>query len=139
MKTPNLIFVILISTQINSVLAENTTVDSLLQAYASQGATEVGAEQGKYLWQKTFQPNSEYEERSCASCHTDDLTAPGKHIKTNKLIEPMAPSVNSKRLTDQKKIEKWFKRNCKWTMGRECTAQEKAGFLLYLNKSDTRS
>ena len=134
MKTPYMIFVVLVSTAVNSVLAENTSIDTLLQTYASQGATGVDAEQGKYLWQKTFQSNSEYAERRCASCHTEDLTAPGKHIKTNKLIEPMAPSVNPQRLTDQKKIEKWFKRNCKWTMGRECTVQEKADFLLYLNK-----
>lgn len=133
MKTFNLIAALLISTQMNSALAENTTINSLLQAYASQGATEVNAGQGKYLWQKTFQGNSEFAERSCASCHTDDLTASGKHIKTNKLIEPMAPAVNPQRLTDQKKIEKWFKRNCKWTMGRECTVEEKAGLLLYLN------
>ena len=32
----------------------------------------------------------------------------------------------------QKKIEKWFKRNCKEAWGRECTAQEKADFLTYL-------
>jgi len=134
MKTPYLIFVLLISTPVNSVLADNTTIDILLQAYASQGATGVNAEQGKYLWQKTYQGDSEFAERSCATCHTEDLTVPGKHIKTNKLIEPMAPSVNPQRLTDQKKIEKWFKRNCKWTMGRECTVQEKADFLLYLNK-----
>jgi len=134
MKTPYMIFVVLVSTYVNSVLAENTSIDTLLQTYASQGVTEVDAEQGKYLWQKTFQSNGEYAERRCASCHTEDLTAPGKHIKTNKLIEPMATSVNPQRLTDQKKIEKWFKRNCKWTMGRECTVQEKADFLLYLNK-----
>ena len=134
MKTPYMIFVVLVSTPVNSVLAVNTSIDTLLQTYASQGVTEVDAEQGKHLWQKTFQSNGEYSERRCASCHTEDLTAPGKHIKTGKLIEPMAPSVNPQRLTDNKKIEKWFKRNCKWTMGRECTVQEKADFLLYLNK-----
>ena len=134
MKIPYMIFLVLVSTPVNSVLAVNTSIDTLLQTYASQGVTEVDAEQGKHLWQKTFQSSGEYAERRCASCHTEDLTAPGKHIKTGKLIEPMAPSVNPQRLTDHKKIEKWFKRNCKWTMGRECTDQEKADFLLYLNK-----
>ncbi|HCS12500.1 MAG TPA: hypothetical protein DIW28_01710, partial [Zetaproteobacteria bacterium] len=43
-----------------------------------------------------------------------------------KRIEPMAPSVNPERLTDPAKIEKWFGRNCEWTIGRDCTAQEKA-------------
>ena len=134
MKIPYMIFLVLVSTPVNSVLAVNTSIDTLLQTYASQGVTEVDAEQGKHLWQKKFQSNSAYAERRCASCHTEDLTAPGKHIKTGKLIEPMASSVNPQRLTDNKKIEKWFKRNCKWTMGRECTVQEKADFLLYLNK-----
>ena len=134
MKTYYLIFVVLTSTPVNSVLAENTVIDTLLQLYASQGAAAADAEQGQFLWQKSYQANGEFVERSCASCHTEKLTAPGKHIKTSKLIEPMAPSVNPQRLTDQKKIEKWFKRNCKWTMGRECTAQEKADLLLYINK-----
>ena len=44
----------------------------------------------------------------------------------------MAPSVNPKRLTDRSKIEKWFKRNCKWTLGRECTPQEKGDILTFL-------
>lgn len=45
----------------------------------------------------------------------------------------MAPSANPERLTDVRKIEKWFKRNCKWTLGRECSAQEKTDLLLYIN------
>ena len=45
----------------------------------------------------------------------------------------MAPSVNPKRFTDLKKVEKWFRRNCKWTWGRECNAQEKADILQWPN------
>jgi hypothetical protein len=71
-------------------------------------------------------------ERSCASCHTSDPRNPGKHVTTGKAIKPMAPSVNARRFTDTKKIEKWFKRNCRWTLGRECNAQEKADLLSYL-------
>ncbi len=133
MKTHCLIFAILVTAPFSSVMAENTSIDTLLQAYTSQGAADVSAERGRYLWQKTYQFSSEFTERSCASCHTEDITVPGKHIKTSKLIEPMAPSVNPQRFTDNRKIEKWFKRNCKWTMGRECTAQEKADILLFLN------
>ena len=54
------------------------------------------------------------------------------HVCTGKSIELMAPSVNPKRLTDSRLIEKWFKRNCKWTLGRECTPQEKGDLLVYL-------
>jgi len=48
------------------------------------------------------------------------------------VIDPMALSVNPERYTDPDKIEKWFLRNCKWTLGRECTAQEKGDVLTYL-------
>jgi hypothetical protein len=44
----------------------------------------------------------------------------------------MAPSVNPKRLTNQAKIEKWLLRNCRWTLGRECTAEEKANFISFI-------
>ena len=84
--------------------------------------------------EKHLHTDGEFTERSCTSCHTKDLTAAGKHIKTNKVIKPMAPSSNAERFTDSKKVEKWFKRNCKWTIGRECTAQEKSNFLVYINK-----
>jgi hypothetical protein len=70
--------------------------------------------------------------RSCATCHGGDLTRTGKHAKTGKTIEPLAPSVNPKRLTDPKHVEKWLYRNCRWTLGRECTAAEKADFLAYI-------
>ena len=64
--------------------------------------------------------------------HSADLTSTGKHVRTGKKIKPLAPSVNPKRLTDTKKIEKWFKRNCKWTLGRECTPQEKGNVLAFI-------
>jgi hypothetical protein len=45
----------------------------------------------------------------------------------------LAPSAQSDRFSDPEKVEKWFKRNCTWTWGRECTAQEKGDFLAYLS------
>jgi hypothetical protein len=47
----------------------------------------------------------------------------------------MSPVVNPDRLTDPKKIKKWFRRNCKWTLGRECTAAEQADVIDYLKHS----
>jgi len=70
--------------------------------------------------------------RSCTSCHTADLTRPGRHLKTGKPIDPMAPSVNPARLRDPEKVEKWLLRNCRWTLGRECTVAEKADFIDYI-------
>lgn len=132
MKSQILMMILLVNIPFGSIQAENTTVNDLLQDYVKQGAGTADADQGERLWQKTFDNNGE---RSCASCHTKDLTQNGKHIKTSKDIKPMSPSVNPERLTDGKKINKWFKRNCKWTLGRECTAQEKTNFLVYIEKS----
>lgn len=70
--------------------------------------------------------------RSCVTCHGRDLTAPGRHAVTKKVIEPLAPSVNPQRLTDPAKVEKWLLRNCRWTLGRDCTAEEKANFVSYI-------
>ena len=132
MKKHIMIMTVLVSIPLSFSHAESTAVNNLLQDYVIQGANTADAVQGKQLWEKTFNNNGE---RSCASCHTKDLTQNGKHIKTNKGIKPMSPAVNPERLTDSKKVNKWFKRNCKWTLGRECTAQEKTNFLVYIEKS----
>jgi hypothetical protein len=95
------------------------------------------AEAGKYAWSEKHDPpqataSEASGPRSCARCHTDDLTQPGKHAITGEPIEPMAPSVNPKRLASEAKIAKWFGRNCRWVLGRACTDQEKADFLAYI-------
>jgi len=69
---------------------------------------------------------------SCASCHTANPLAPGKHATTAKDITPLAPSANPQRFTDAAKVDKWFKRNCNDVLGRLCTAQEKGDVLEYL-------
>ena len=124
---------LLVCIPISFTQAQSDSLSQLLADYSTQGATTADAEQGKILWQKTFDGKGEFSRRSCTSCHTRNLAQTGKHIKTNKEIKPMAPVVNPQRLTDIKKIKKWFKRNCKWTIGRECTAQEKANILVYIN------
>jgi len=114
-------------------MADIQIVEKLVQTYVTEGAVTADVVQGERLWNKTFKGKGNFIERSCASCHTKNLTDSGKHVKTNKLIKSMAPSVNPQRLTDAKKVEKWFKRNCKWTLGRECSAQEKSNLLVYIN------
>lgn len=69
---------------------------------------------------------------SCATCHTADPRKPGRHTVTGKAIQPMAPAVNPERLSDVAKVEKWFKRNCKDVLDRECTALEKGDVITYL-------
>ncbi len=126
------LFLIVILFTSNTVSAANSAaVTTLLLQYQSESAINFSVQQGRELWQKKFNATSG-ETRSCTSCHSKNLTVTGKHIKTKKTIEPMAPSVNSKRLIKIKTIKKWFKRNCKWTLGRECSAQEKGHLLKYI-------
>lgn len=113
-------------------LVQAATVDDVLKGYEAQGAGNFSAEKGKAMWTEKHASKEGGAARSCTTCHGEDLTKTGKHAKTGKAIEPMAPSVNPQRFTDVKEIEKWFKRNCTWTVGRECTPQEKGDFLTYL-------
>jgi mono/diheme cytochrome c family protein len=71
-------------------------------------------------------------EWSCASCHTQNPTATGRHAKTDKPITPLAPAANAERFTRPDKVEKWFRRNCNDVLGRACTASEKGDVLAYL-------
>jgi hypothetical protein len=87
---------------------------------------------GQVGWTKEYPQSDGSPARSCVTCHGKDLTQSGRQANTGKVIEPLAPSVNPKRLTDQAKIDKWLLRNCKWTIGRECTTTEKADFIAYI-------
>lgn len=71
-------------------------------------------------------------EWSCASCHGNDPGTSGKHAKTGKQIQPLAPAANPARFTDPAKVAKWFKRNCNDVLARACTAQEQGDVLAYL-------
>lgn len=104
-------------------------VDDLLRQFHTQGAGGFTVAAGERLWERRFINPKTGEVRRCALCHTTDLRKMGKHATTGKVIEPMAPSVNPERLSDEKKIKKWLARNCKWTIGRECTPQEKGDVL----------
>ncbi|MCL4798653.1 MAG: DUF1924 domain-containing protein [Burkholderiales bacterium] len=71
-------------------------------------------------------------EAGCASCHSPDPRWPGRHGRTGKPIAPLAPAANPERLADPAQAEKWFRRNCRDVLARECTAQEKADFVRFL-------
>jgi cytochrome c553 len=115
-------------------LAQADAVEGLLEGYREQGAEAFSAVAGATQWRQPYRAKEGQGERSCTTCHGTDLTQTGKHAKTGKRIEPLAPSVNPQRLSDRAKIEKWFKRNCKWTLGRACTPQEKGDFLSFLRQ-----
>ena len=71
-------------------------------------------------------------EWKCAACHGAVPTGKGEHAVTHKVIEPMAPAFNPQRFTDAAKADKWFRRNCKDVLSRECTAREKADVMAWL-------
>ena len=112
--------------------AHADTVGDLLRQYESQGASKFSASTAEAAWTRVQVDARTGEQRRCSLCHTEDLRRTGKHAVTGKLIEPLAPSANPKRLTDAEHVEKWLARNCKWTLGRECTPQEKGDFLVMI-------
>lgn len=130
MKKSILIIVAIFACQVT--LAQ-TAVDEAFKIYSQNGKLKFDANRGQTLWTKKF-PGKDGKDRQCSTCHNDDLKQNGKHVKSGKIIKPMAASVNSERYTKMKKIKKWFKRNCKWTLGRECTNQEKGDILKYLSQ-----
>lgn len=105
---------------------------SRLDEYALSVKTPFSAERGQQLWTHSYEFSKGVKQRSCASCHGEDLSKAGKHMRTKKRLKPMSRLSNPSALTDEKKIEKWFKRNCKWTMGRECSVKEKGDLLTFL-------
>jgi len=123
------ILVVLLSVSLG---VQADAVDELLSEYRAKGAVTFDATAGRSLWFREFSAPKGGKPRSCTNCHTDDLRKRGKHVRTGKPIEPMAPSVNPRRLKERKKIEKWLLRNCKWTLGRECSPQEKGDLLSFL-------
>ncbi len=113
------------------VVMASPATDSLLAKYKSEGVSKIDASKAKSDWTKETK-GEDGEMISCSTCHGTDFSKAGKHRKTHKVIDPLSTRVNTERFTDEKKIEKWFKRNCNDTWGRECTAQEKADFLTFL-------
>ena len=102
----------------------------LKQLQVQNGGKPFSAERGKafFLAKHTGgKPNI----NSCTVCHTNNPRAPG-HTRTGKVIKPMAVSVNPERFTDPRKVAKWFRRNCRTVLGRECTAQEKGDFITFM-------
>jgi hypothetical protein len=109
-----------------------SAVDDLLARYRADGVAAFDAHAAELQWTRPVIDAATGQKRHCSLCHTTDLRAVGKHATTGKAIEPLAPSANPKRLTDAANIEKWLLRNCKWTLGRECTPQEKGNFLVMI-------
>jgi len=112
-----------------SAAAAAETPQQVLAAYQQQAGSASASRGEKFFFAKVPQANG--ETAGCTSCHTDNPKSVGK-TRAHKSIEPLAPIANRERFTDPAKVEKWFKRNCKDVLERECTVQEKADFVAFL-------
>ena len=105
------------------------TPAEMAATYAQAAGGKASAEAGKALYFREVQKNG--KAISCATCHTKDPKAMGMTLAFRE-INPLAPIANPRRLTDPKKVDKWFRRNCDDVFSRECTPQEKADYLAWL-------
>lgn len=104
-----------------------TTAAEQLAAYSQAAGAPADAARGQ-----RFYAARHGAEWSCASCHTANPGAEGQHAGTGKSIAPLAPAANPRRFSDAARTEKWFRRNCRDVLGRECSAGEKADVLAWL-------
>lgn len=119
-----------------SLAQANPARDSILAGFATQAKADdasfagFSAERGTAFF-KAQQNSGKPETPSCTTCHGGTPFATGQ-TRAGKVIEPMAISKSSDRYTDPKKVAKWFFRNCRSVLGRECSAQEKGDYLTYM-------
>ena len=107
--------------------AQAATPAELLAGYSAEAATPAAAARGRAFFNATHG-----REWSCASCHGATPVQAGRHAGTGKAIAALAPAANPKRFTDAATAEKWFRRNCRDVLDRECSAGEKADVLAWL-------
>lgn len=113
------------------------TPGQLLERYRQAAAQEqpgfaASAQRGERWFRQAFAHTPQLP--SCTTCHTEQPTQPGRHAITGKAIKPLAPAANPERFGDPAKVEKWFGRNCREVVGRDCSAAEKADLLAYLGE-----
>ena len=108
------------------------TPESLMRGYAGQARTASASYAGPSPAAGRRLFHQQPRDWSCATCHTDQPTAKGRHAITGKAIGPLSPVANPGRFRDAAKVEKWFKRNCSDTLGRPCTPAEKADLIAFL-------
>ncbi|MDP2152068.1 MAG: DUF1924 domain-containing protein [Methylotenera sp.] len=143
MKHTQLILAALLGLATLSAQANVTNAEALTKKYIRIAQT-VNPEfvssvtDGKMFFNRKIKmPNG--KEMACASCHTTNPANPGKHALTGKAIEPLSPAVNNKRFKDLDKVEEKFTEHCNEIIGTDCTAAEKANYIIYLLTERTPS
>jgi Domain of unknown function (DUF1924) len=107
--------------------AADTSATQQLDRWSAQAGAPGDAQTGR-----NFFASRHGGEWSCSSCHGNPPTQAGRHASTGKEIAPLAPAFNPGAFTDSARADKWFRRNCKDVLARECSAAEKADVLAYL-------
>ena len=107
--------------------AGDTTPAAQLQRFEAAAGRTGNADAGRLFFTSTH--GSKW---TCASCHGETPTHVAKHASTGKPIEPLAPIANASALTDSARVDKWFRRNCKDVLARECTPAEKSDVIAFL-------
>lgn len=143
MKHTHLILAALLGFTTLSAQADITNAEALTKKYVGIAQT-VNPEfvssvtEGKMFFNRKFKL-SNGKEAACASCHTTNPANPGKNIITGKAIAPLSPAVNNKRFKDLDKVEEKFTEHCNEILGTDCTAAEKANYIIYLLTERTPS
>lgn len=107
--------------------AGDTTPGEQLSRWSAEAGRPGNAAKGQMFFNRRHGG-----EWSCASCHGVPPTRQGEHASTAKPIAPLAPAFNANAFTDAAKSDKWFRRNCKDVLSRECSAAEKADVMAWL-------
>lgn len=108
-------------------VAADTSAAEQLARWSAQAGASGNAERGRVFFTGRHGGNW-----SCSSCHGNPPTQAGQHAGTGKDIAPLAPAFNPQAFTDSARADKWFRRNCKDVLARECSAAEKADVLAFL-------
>lgn len=125
--TPSRLLPLILAAMAPLAHAVTTTPGQLQSAYEAAAGTPGQADRGRAFF--TTRHGGEW---SCASCHGQAPTGAGRHAVTAKPIDPLAPAVNPRAFTDERRVEKWFRRNCQDVVQRTCTPAEKADVLAWL-------
>jgi len=110
--------------------------DELFAAYAAEARKAdpafagFSAARGDAFHRQSF-AGGKPDTPACRGCHGDDTRQTGQ-TPTGKRIAPMAVSRSPERYGDPEKVEKWFTRNCREVLGRDCSAREKGDWLTYV-------
>ena len=122
-----ILLVLIVPAAIWGSYAMAADAQQMQQAYEKQAGQAANSQRGQVFFTKTHGGDW-----SCATCHTAKPTVTGKHTITGRPIDPLAPSANKDRFTNERQTEKWLRRNCKDVLQRECTAIEKADVIAFL-------